>query len=699
MRQRLLDGFLAVLPLVLLYLALCCLYLYQAVDRVTPTIFTDELDLTVLSRSIAESGNPARRGEPYGFPGVYPYLLAPAWWIDAVPSAFEAAKAAGVLFMAATIFPAYALARMIVSKPWAIFAAVGATATPALSYAPFLVEEPLAYPFSTLALWLIVRFVATPRVETLAAAAAVSVVAPFVRGQLVVLPAVLFLCGLAHLWRTGRARAWRATWTTGDWAGAVVLALGAVIVFSALAGHASEPWYVSTGFFKGRLVEFGFRALGALAIGIGILPLVGGLAALAPREWNDRVRAFVITTTAAIACFGLYAAVKAAYLSTVFASRTVERNLFYLVPLLFAGTALVFETRFARLWAVAAGGLIALYLVVTTPYELATYPYGDAPSLSMLALANREFIWDSHAIERALIAVVALACALVVAVVHLRGRLGLALTALTAAAVLVWSGTAEIYAARGYNASAHQLYDTLPRPPNWLDKTTHGEPAVYVGQAIDNANGIYLLEFWNRALKKVWSLDGSAPGPGPTLSPDLARTDGTLAPSPEVPYAVAENDVRLAGEKVGKPVGILQLYRLDGPLKLESAQSGVLGDGWMSSSASFTQYSAPAGGARGFVKVLLSRSGWCGPDVPGRVTVRIGDIAVKRHQPAIGRVTATKRGVLHACKGLPFLIPVRVPFRVEVRISPTFSPAELDERLSDSRQLGAQPSFEFIPLP
>ena len=59
--------------------------------------------------------------------------------------------------MTAAIFPAYALARLVVSRPYALFAAVGAAAAPALSYSPFLVEEPLAYPVSTLALLLIAR--------------------------------------------------------------------------------------------------------------------------------------------------------------------------------------------------------------------------------------------------------------------------------------------------------------------------------------------------------------------------------------------------------------------------------------------------------------------------------------------------------------------------------------------------------------
>ena len=40
-----------------------------------------------------------------------------------------------------------------------------------------------------------------------------------------------------------------------------------------------------------------------------------------------------------LVAFGLYTAAKAAYLSTVFATRVEERNLIYLCPLLFIATA------------------------------------------------------------------------------------------------------------------------------------------------------------------------------------------------------------------------------------------------------------------------------------------------------------------------------------------------------------------------
>lgn len=698
-RQALSARAFSALPLAILYLLFCSLYFWQAAQRLTPTIFSDELELAQISRSIAETGEAARRGEPYGFQTIYTILLAPVWWIEDTESAFAAAKYVGVLLMTATIFPAYALARTVVSRPWALFAGAASVAIPGMTYAPFLLEEPLAYPFATAALWLIARFVAAPSVATLGPAAAVCVVGPFVRSQLAVLGAVLVLSLLAVGWQTGRMRRWRATWTRWDWTGAAVLMIGFLLGLSAFFGHASESWYVTTGFFKGRLLDYGLWAVGALALGIGILPLVGGIAALAVRSRGDRhVRAFAITAAGSFVCFGIYTAVKAAFLSTVYGTLVVERNLIYLAPLLFAGTALLLERPRARFWAVGAAGAFVLYLVLTTPFVQA-YPYGDAPSLSMAALGNRELHWDAAAIEKALVVTLLAGLALLVARSLVRGRAGVMIGAFTAVALVSWTLTAEIYAAEGNNQSADQLFANLPQPPNWLDEATGGEPAIYLGQTIGDANGIWLLEFWNRSLKKVWSLDGSAPGPGPTLSPDLASPDGTLSPDPGVRWVVAENDVNLAARPVGRPRGSLQLYRLDGPLQVESSSSGILGDGWMGSTASYNRHAAPGTSGRGYAKIYLTNP-FCAPGLRSNVTIRVGAIVIEDKQPALGRPRTVRRTVLESCnRAQTFLVPAQPPFRVELTVETTFAPSELDARSSDSRQLGAKPTFDFVPLP
>ena len=84
-------------------------------------------------------------------------------------------------------------------------------------------------------------------------------------------------------------RRWRATWTTWDRVGAVAIAVGLVLAFSALMGHYSQEWAEITAFWKGRIFDYGAWAVGAFAIGIGVIPAIALLAVLAvPRAERAR---------------------------------------------------------------------------------------------------------------------------------------------------------------------------------------------------------------------------------------------------------------------------------------------------------------------------------------------------------------------------------------------------------------------------
>ena len=250
------------------------------------------------------------------------------------------------------------------------------------------------------------------------------------------------------------------------------------MTLSATIGHRWEAWYVATGFFKHRVAEHGFWAFGALSFGLGILPLVAGLTGLGTAVFRPErnLRAFGVTGWAAVLCFGGYAAVKGGYLSTVYGRLVLERNVIYLTPLLLVGTALVLERRKVNPAALVLTAGLAIYLVLTTPYQLDKYPYFEAPGLSILAFANREWIWDQPKIERGLLVVLVLSLALLVArMVTQREGVVRALGVAIAAGVLVWGLTAQIYAARGLNSFAERLYEATPPPVDWVDRVTGGE--------------------------------------------------------------------------------------------------------------------------------------------------------------------------------------------------------------------------------
>ena len=691
------------LPLLVAYVALFSLYAWQAWERQTVTLFIDEIEFTQVSRSIADTGHATLRaapGQPATSVSLFAYLAAPAWWIDDVGTAYMLVKLLGVALMTATIFPAYALARTVVSRWYALFAAIGATVAPALSYSPFLVDEPLAYPAATLGFLLILRAAIAPSVRTVGLALAACALCFFVRTQLTVMFVVLGFVLLARVWRGEPARRWRSSWSTGDRVGLATLIVGVTVLLSAAIGHRSTTWYVATGFEKQRMLEYGLWAFGALAIGIGIVPLVATLAALARRAEPDAAtRAFANVAVSAIAVFGMYTAVKAAFLSKTFAIVVAERNLIYLTPLLFVGMALALERRRQSLGATAAATGVAVYLVSTTPFQLDRYPYYEAHGLAITALANRIPAWPADTIEDVLVAIaIASGLALAALVLSRRRRAVVGVGAALAAFTLVWSLTTEIYAANGERRASDQAYAALPKPADWVDRMTGRDGTLFVGQGISDPNPIWQLEFWNPSIRWFWGIDGSTPG---GVTPNLLRPDGTLDPAHlGAEYAVASRGPRIAAPEVAT-VGDYVVYRLGGkPVRLTETSAGVDADGWMHEQASYNRYAVESD-PKGFVLVHLSREASCFPQLaPVRVSARVGPIVVgESDQPTIGHVTATKEGELVACKATGLLLPVpREPWRVEVTVSETFVPRELDANSPDARALGARVSFGLSAL-
>lgn len=711
-RQELLSRFRAARPLLVVYFGLAALYAWQASRHPVPTIYSDEIELAWLSRSIAETGEAARRGDPYGLATLVAYFLAPVWWVGSAATGYATAKLLLVLAMTATVFPAYALARLVVPPWYALAAATGAVVVPALAYSPILVEEPLAYPLATLALWLIARVYVAPTWSRAGLAVLACTAAMLTRTQLSILFSLLVLGLLWLCWQSERSLRWRSSWSSWDWVGFVALGVGAAVGASALLGHLSKTWRDTTSTFPERIVEHAAWATGALAIGIGVLPLIAGVAALArPRtEAGDpKTRAFVVTSAFALVVFVAYTGLKGAGISITFSTLVVERNLIYLYPILSAATALALARGVGRGWAIAGATIFTLYVVTEVPLRLENYPYYEAHGLSMPAFLNREWGWPEGRIETTLLVACFVSVAILVALRYLRrGSRAFAAVASTAAvAVFAWSLTTEVYAAEGERLLATQIAENLPVPYDWVDRATGGGSTVVLGQQMsDDPTGVYLTEFFNRSVVKVWSTDGTAPGPGAILTPDLASADGTLTPSPETEYAITLNGVELQAPVVTR-VGPYVLYDVDRkPLKLASGIAGVDRDGWIAdpdadgvAEASYNRFDVSRDGP-GFAFVNLSRVAWCSGDVPAKATVRIGPIGIGPDtQPAIADVTQTQTKTVHQCTTTGFrLAAPSGPWRVEVEIEPTFYPPDLVPNHSDRRNLGAVFTAGFQPL-
>jgi hypothetical protein len=705
--RSLLDRFLVAIPVLVAGLLLLGLYFWQAAARKTPTIFTDELEWSQISRAIADTGHAARRGQPISFKSLYAYLIAPAWWIHATPTAYAVAKYIGTVTMCLAAIPVYLMARLQVSARGAAIAALGTLCTSALFYAGYLLPETLAYPTFTLCAYASVRALAGGGRRWIVTAIVLGLIATRVRSELTVGLAALALAA-AILFVVGpRGRRLRARWTWTDYAGAVVLLVGLLVVGNQLASDHVQQWHAVTNGWQHRLWTLGLTSASALAIGLGLLPMICGLASLwiPERRHDPHWRAFAAYTASAILFFWLYTAVKATYLSITVFTRIEERNLIYLGPLLLVGTVVYFSSRRPWLPATLAATALTAWLVLHYGYQL-DYPYFESPGYGVAALANRGFRWDQHDIRIALAVacVVALGFALVPFARRLQPRLASVALAVVALATATWMLAGEITSANGAATTARHYYDNLPQPVDWIDADTGSAGATFIGQNLTAGQdlGINLLEFWNRSVKNIWSLDGSAPGPGPVTTPDLRSRNGRLSSDPGLPYVVLTNGVDLIGTTVDtRPNTVLK--RIDGhPWRLRQTTYGVSDDGWISgvngdatSADGAYAYFGP-GTSPGLLKADVGRSGFCPNSGGTNAVVRIGPVALNEQRAAVVRdPIRVLRFHVDDCTVRHIRIRVRPPVAVQIHVSPLT--LGTDYGIPDSRLFGVRVGFSFTP--
>jgi len=706
------DRLLAAVPLTSIYVWLCIVYAFEAWRRVTPWLFTDELELTQISRSIAATGHAARRGEPYHYRSLYTLMIAPVWLIKDVATAYSGVKYLDVFVMTSAAFPTYFTARLLVRRGWALFAAAGAAAIPSLAYSSWIVEETLAYPYAALCFFLITKALVEKRIGWIAAATVASVVAPVVRGELVMIPVTAFIAAVLVVWSSDWGRGRRSSWTWGSYIGLFVLVAGAIIALSAYQSHHSQAWYSVTQYYKHRILVLGDWAAGSLAIGLGVIPLVLGLAAVVPAQGEERsreLRMFRCVAVGGIIGFGLYTGMKAAYLSTVFETRVEDRNLIYIAPLLFIGTALVLDRRRVNLLALSAAAAYGLYLVVGTPFFMDRQLYSDALGLAILQQANRFYEWTPNTAQSVLLAVLVGGLAIVAVVLRFRKRqvIATALAALLGIGILAWNVTGEIAAAAGTISISHELEATLRHPFTWVDSVAKGKPTLYLAQGVVDQNPEWELEFWNRSIVTVSSFDGSLQGPGPSGSPNVfidGRVYWSATPSdPGRTFDYAVEDwpcIDFAGTVARRhfyrggsaTLSEWRLVRLTKPNRLRAECSGIYPDGWTGPNDS--TYFRFDSAKPGWLRIRVSRGAW--PATP--VHVQLASIRSEHRQPALGKVFSEFSFDVRTPQTKWLRTPAS-PFGAHVVIDNKFIPRQVDPRSGDPRTLGAHVDYHFFTKP
>jgi hypothetical protein len=219
-----------------------------------------------------------------------------------------------------------------------------------------------------------------------------------------------------------------------------------------------------------------------------------------------------------------------------------------------------------------------------------------------------------------------------------------------------------------------------------------------MGQGGWDPNAENLIEFWNRSIVTVSSLDGSVEGPGPAGGPNVT-TDGRLVWGRQYPYAVEDWPcVDFVGTRrdehpysAGGTARTWRLLELAQPNRLRSMCTGLYADGW--TGANDAAYFRFAEGRPGWLRIVVSRRYWNGPSDPSPVHLIVGKLVINANQqPILGRVTKTVDLTIDSTQTKECWVPTpSARFAAHVVVDKKVVPGN-----GDLRMLGAEASFEFF---
>jgi hypothetical protein len=675
-----------------------------ALDQPAPWLMGDELRYADMAKSFLEEGRLLFREEYIAFVTAYPVLIAPAWVADEVETAYEIAKAINVVLMTSSAAVVYLWMRRLVSAPYALVGAGLVLLMPTFVYTGMLMMENAALPAFLLGAFVIARALERPTLAWQLAVFAAIAVATALRVQLATLALVYLTAIVLDAFFASRAgQSFRASLTR--FAASFVLIAVAALGYVALKLLTGSSLITGLGGYRAvgeaeydlaQVARWFAWHVGELAVSVGFLPAVafGVLLAIGVQRGSLPTaadRAFVAVATASAFWFVL----QAAAFASRFSDRLEERYMVYAAPLLLMALVVWVGRALPRpVLSMFVAAVVPMLLAMTLPLErvftiaLVADTFGLIPFMRLSDLLDGG-IGDVRLVMAGGLAVGA------VSFVAFNRRIARVVFPAAIALFFVLSSYSVYGTVEDMSAATHGSSGVSD--PSWIDRTLgRSGQAGFIFSAGMNANPhlAYQTEFWNRSVRDVYAFgtdDGAIFG-GPDITLDAT---GRLVPQAgnrpiDEPYLLADSSVGIVGEVVAKP-GPLALIRVEPPARIASSVDGVYADGWTGPQAGLSQYEPLAGGARR-IRVRVSREGWTGQDVPGRVTITAGSLRVASGTATLGQATATRDWTVHSGQTRTFVLPVpRAPFRIEVRVAPTFSPAQLGQ--TDTRQLGVQLAF------
>ena len=649
---------------------------------VAPFIMVDELIWSELARGIADAGEPLLRDQPNpGYSVVYPLLISPAYLLfDSLPTAYAAVKTINAVLMSLAAIPAFFVARRVVRRSYALFAAVLTVAVPSLAYTGTVMTENAFYPLFLVVILVLLVTLERPTPFWVVLLLALSGLAYATRVQAVALGPAILLAPLllAVFERRGlRETVSRFRWLYGIVLGAAVVALVVQAAGGGLLG-AYEP-VGEGGYDAGKALRYVWWHLAELSLYVLVIPLAATIVLVGrARSLDARLQAFLATTVSVTVCLLPVVAVFASR----FSDRIEERNMFYVAPLLCIALLAWIERGAPRPRVLAAvAATVSVLLVVAIPFDRFLTTSAITDTLMLLPLWSLEdHIGEGWITVAALVTALALAAAFLFVPRRYTLTLPLLVLGLWIIAIRpIWWGT------HGFERfSRGVLFQGIRKADrDWIDQAlTPGTEAAFLWTGRTDRLTVNMNEFFNRRVGPVYYVTQPTPGGLPETRVRIDRRTGRVTLPDGSPvrdkYLLADSSFVPDGEPVMQDIGWgVTLWRVTTPLVAAVRVDGLYpNDTWSGERVTYLRRRCK----------------------PGRLTVELSSdpslfvtpqtVTARSNGAVVGRVRLKPDG--RAFLSVPVSpIPGTTDCRVVYTVSPTAVPSEVLDGSTDDRELGA----------
>jgi hypothetical protein len=563
-------------------------------------VMTDELFYERLAISVAHGYSPLPRVHGQLIANVnqlYPLLLGPLYHDALVPAALQHAHVLNAFVMSSASIPSFLLARRVTrSTALSFFVAFLSVCVPWITLSSFLMTEVVAYPAFLWAVLALQNAAASPsRRGDLLLIGAVAV-ATLARTQfavfVLVVPVALFACELAVVRRIGVAARGLVTGHRLLTAAYAALAIAATVLL--VAGRLSSALGTYSVTAQGNLVPAGMgrsliEHLAPLAVGLGILPFVLGLAWLVSALAGSRPREQRAFAAVALATFAALLLEVTSY-DLRFGRRTVhDRYLFYVAPLVLVACAAALRDRCRPRLSLAVS-----FAIVALAFSFAGVTEFDKLNVdSPVAVVNGLLLDIGGSVNGARICLVLLAAIGVVLLILVAGRRRLAAAVLLISCATIPAQTALAFTKllTRNGTSGRPITLDQGRVFDWIDRelgpgtkvTMVPYPLLYNAYWSDVAYW-WNVEFWNISVQRAALYEDAftgTPGSFPKIELAFNRANGKADASPSA-YSVqgiSETRFQLAGRVVNEYRGAA-LIRNELPWRVQWLSFDLYRDGW-----------------------------------------------------------------------------------------------------------------------